>query len=167
MIGIATTRQAEAADAEALAVLHAAAWRYAYRGIIPGVALERMIARRGPVWWARWPYSQDSTLLIEFAGRIAGYASFGLSRTGGRRRIGEIFELYVEPACHGTGFGRLLFETARARLATRGLSELLVWALADNAQARGFYTAMGGRACLRATRRIGGRPLALIGYRWP
>jgi hypothetical protein len=31
--------------------VHDAAWRDAYRGLIPGRELERMIARRGPRWW--------------------------------------------------------------------------------------------------------------------
>ena len=42
------TRWSGADDAGALADLHGAAWRHAYAGIIPGVALERMIAARGP-----------------------------------------------------------------------------------------------------------------------
>ena len=38
-------------DAEEIARVHDASWRDAYRGVIPGVELERMIARRGPAWW--------------------------------------------------------------------------------------------------------------------
>ncbi len=167
MIAVASTRHAEAGDAEALAALHAAAWRYAYRGIIPGVALERMIARRGPAWWAVQPGRREGTLLLEFDGRIAGYTTFGPSRTAGRPRMGEIFELYVEPAGHGAGFGRQLFEAARLRLGPARLGGLIVWALAENAQARGFYVAMGGLERLRSVQRIGGVRLATVAYHWP
>src|SRR5918996_606118 len=44
MIGI---RWSTDEDCDRLAALHREAWRNAYAGIIPGVALERMIARRG------------------------------------------------------------------------------------------------------------------------
>jgi GNAT superfamily N-acetyltransferase len=167
MIGVATTRPAEPRDAEALAALHAAAWRYAYRGIIPGLALERMIARRGPAWWAARPETRGGTLLLEFDGRIAGYATFGPTRIGGRPRMGEIFELYVEPECHGAGFGRLLFVTARGRLAAAGLKGLVIWALTENTLARGFYAAMGGRERFRTAEQMGGARLAKIAYLWP
>ena len=51
--GPARMRWSTAADAAGLADLHGATWRYAYAGIIPGLTLERMIARRGRTWWAR------------------------------------------------------------------------------------------------------------------
>ncbi len=167
MIEVATTRLAVPDDAPAIAALHAAAWRYAYRGIIPGVALERMIVRRGPAWWAKRTGPRGGTLLLEFDGRIAGYTTFGPSRLGGRPRTGEIFELYVEPECHGAGFGRLLFEAARSRLAAAGIRGLVVWALAENGLARGFYAAMGGHERFRTTERLGGAQLAKIAYHWP
>jgi len=166
MIEVASTRLAEADDAGALAALHADAWRYAYRGIIPGLALERMVARRGPAWWAAQAGPGGGALVLEFDGRIVGYATFGAARVGGRPRMGEIFELYVRPECHGAGFGRLLFAEARRRLAALGLKGLIVWALTENALARGFYGAMGGRERFRADERIAGVPLAKIGFHW-
>ena len=36
-----------------IARVHDEAWREAYRGVIPGRELERMIVRRGPAWWRR------------------------------------------------------------------------------------------------------------------
>ena len=49
---LVSIRRAKAADAAALSAVFDVAWREAYSGIIPGVTLERMIARRGPRWWA-------------------------------------------------------------------------------------------------------------------
>ncbi len=43
-------RRAKASDAATLAATHDEAWRTAYRGIIPGGELEKLISRRGPVW---------------------------------------------------------------------------------------------------------------------
>ena len=44
-------RRAKASDAAGLAATHDEAWRTAYRGIIPGAELEKLVSRRGPAWW--------------------------------------------------------------------------------------------------------------------
>src|SRR5215475_8671305 len=44
-------RLARADDAASIAEVHDLAWRNAYRGLIPGRELERMVERRGPRWW--------------------------------------------------------------------------------------------------------------------
>lgn len=104
--------------------------------------------------------------MLEFADRIVGYAQFGPCRIGGSPRMGEIAELYVKPECHGAGFGRALFEAARRRLAAAGLHGLLVWALAENDLACGFYRAIGGQPRLRTVERLGGAALEKIGFHW-
>ena len=48
---VITIRRPGRADAAGIAGVHDCAWRDAYRGVIPGRELERMIARRGPRWW--------------------------------------------------------------------------------------------------------------------
>lgn len=166
MIGTVTIRTSQRGDRGALAGLHAEAWRYAYRGIIPGVTLERMIARRGPAWWASRTGSRRRALLLEFDGRIAGYALFGACRTPVAGRTGEISELYVKPECHGAGFGRSLFEEAHRRLRARGLRALLVWVLAENDLACAFYEAMGGKVMFRTFEVLGGVRLEKIAYHW-
>ena len=159
-----TIRKSRAADAAALAALHAEAWRNAYRGIIPGPALERMILHRGPGWW-RDAATARSTLVLEFDARLVGYAGFGPFR-GARSGTGEIFELYLEPACQGTGLGRRLFDATAAEIARTGYGGMIVWALAENAAARRFYRAMGGRPWARSVTRAGGAALATVGYLW-
>ena len=150
-------------DCDRLAALYREAWRNAYAGIIPGLALERMIARRGGGWWRRLHRQGGRALVIEFDGDLAGYATLGPSRDGGD---GEIYELYLRPDCQGIGFGRRLFRTARERLAAAGRRRLTVWALADNAAACRFYRAMGGREHRRVHDRIGGVALEKIGFFW-
>jgi ribosomal protein S18 acetylase RimI-like enzyme len=166
MIGLATIRMAERGDRVALAELHAYAWRYAYRGIIPGVALERMIARRGPAWWASRCGSRHRALLLEFDGPVVSYVLFGPCRIRNSPRMGEISELYVKPECQGASFGRSLFEEARRRLRARNLNGLLVWALAENALACGFYEAMGGKERFRTFETLGGVRLEKIAFHW-
>lgn len=160
-------RWAEPADADALAELHAEAWRYAYRGVIPGVALERMIGRRGRGWWGAVSGGDESALVLEFNGRIAGYASLGPSRQPQFRRRGEIYELYMKPEFHGVGFGRRLFEEARRRLDAQGARGLVVWAITANTIACRFYQAMGGKPKARCPYAVGGASLELAAYIWP
>ena len=159
-------RWSKPADTTALAALHRDAWRYAYRGIIPGISLERMIARRGPDWWRRMHRSGLRVLVLEFDNRVAGYATFGPCRTQSLAQRGEIYELYVRPEFQGVGFGKHLFGEARRYLRARGLVSLLVWALAGNDLACRFYMALGGRERIRGYERIGGVRLEMIAFDW-
>ena len=86
------------------------AWRGAYRGIIPHLPLERMIARRGQAWWERALEDRYPLLLLDFGGEPAGYATFGRSRLRHTPAQGEIFELYLHPVYQGLGLGRRLFD---------------------------------------------------------
>ena len=141
-------RWSKPADTAALAALHRDAWRYAYRGIIPGISLERMIARHGPAGWERMHRSGLRALVLEFDNRVAGYATFGPCRTRSLAQRGEIYELYVRPEFQGIGFGKRLFGEARRHLSARRLGGLLVWSLTDNDLACRFYGALGGRNTL-------------------
>jgi len=164
-VGGPTVRWSSTADADGLADLHRSAWRYAYAGIIPGLALERMIARRGRPWWRRMHERGFRALVAESMGTVAGYATLGSGR-GGPLRTGEIYELYVRPEHHGCGIGSRLFSGARRELAGHGLDRLVVWALADNTVACRFYEAMGGAEYGRAEDRFCGVPLDKVGFSW-
>ncbi len=159
-------RLSKPADSAALAALHGDAWRYAYSGIIPGISLERMIARRGPAWWERMHELGLRALVLEFNTRVAGYATFGPCRMRSVRPLGEIYELYLRPEFLGVGFGKRLFVEARRDLSANVFFGLLVWALADNDLACRFYTALGGRERIRAHERFGGIRLEKIGFVW-
>lgn len=159
------TRWSTAADADGLAEIHRAAWRYAYAGIIPGLTLERMIARRGRGWWTRMHEHGFHARVAGGRGAVTGYATLGRGR-GPTPRTGEIYELYVRPEYHGCGVGRRLFADARRELARRGLDRLVVWALAENTVACRFYAAMGGAEYARTEDRFCGIPLAKVGFSW-
>jgi len=159
-------RRARSADAKAIAAVHDAAWRGAYRGLIPGVELERMVERRGPRWWdaAIRRGSRLSVLLVGEA--IAGYVNFGGNRTKSLPYAGEIYEIYLDPLYQGLGFGQRLFAAARRDLALARLEGLVVWALADNATATGFYRALGGQAVASSSERFGIKTLDKIAFAW-
>ena len=116
-------RAGKAADAAALSQVFGESWLFAYRGIIPHLHLDSMIRQRTPEWWRSAVRSGDSTLVLEHAGKLVGYATFGAARQRGPSQ-GEIYELYLDPVCQGVGFGEHLFEgcrhSATHRFRTRG-----------------------------------------------
>ncbi len=152
---VITIRNARPADAMSIAEVHDAAWRDAYRGIIPGRELERMIARRGPKWWEAALRRGSRIVVFEFDDQVEGYASYGPNRVPALPYQGEIFEIYLTPEFQGLGFGRRLFQAARADLAAHGYGSALVWALADNERALAFYRALGGRMLREAREKFG------------
>ncbi|MGQ4274286.1 GNAT family N-acetyltransferase [Terrihabitans sp. B22-R8] len=160
-------RPARFDDADGLATAHDETWRYAYRGIIPGRDLERMVMRRGPDWWLRAVRRNRSLLVVTVADEIAGYASFGRNRAATLPVSGEIYELYVRPEFHGIGLGRRLFAASRADLETRGMPGLAVWALRDNEDGCRFYRAAGGSETARGAETFGDVTLEKIAFTWP
>src|SRR5271167_665426 len=140
-----SVRMARPGDEEGIARVHDAAWRDAYRGVIPGRELERMVQRRGPQWWRQAIRAGTRLIVLDFADKVAGYASYGRNRMPALAYGGEIFELYLAPEYQGGGLGRQMFEAAQRDLAAHGYSTFVVWALAGNDRALGFYRRLGGR----------------------
>lgn len=165
-LGQIGVRRATAKDAAAIAAIHDEAWRLAYRGIIPGGNLERMIARRGPAWWAKAIARRAAVLVIEVGGQVCGYATVGASRMRMLPYAGEIYEIYLKPEYQGLGFGRLLFQAARQELKRLGFESFAVRALRDNESAQGFYGRIGGKRAAETAERVGDRALPVVIYGW-
>jgi ribosomal protein S18 acetylase RimI-like enzyme len=157
-------RHARPGDAEAITLVHDASWRDAYRGVIPGAELERMIARRGPRWWQSAIVGGTGLLVAEFDHLTVGYATYGRNRVPSMPYSGEIFEIYLLPEHQGLGFGRGLFGAARRELAEHGYLSTIVWALADNDKALAFYRRLGGQPVRRAEERFGADMLTRVAF---
>ena len=160
------TRRARPEDAADVAEIHDSAWRTAYRGLIPGAELEKMIIRRGPGWWETALKRGSRVLVLTFGDAVAGYANVGRNRARGLPYEGEIYELYLRPEYQGLGFGRKLFTDARQELVSAGFDGLAVWALAANEPALGFYRALGGAGVARSSETFGDRTLEKLAFGW-
>ena len=159
-------RKAEHRDATAIAEVHHRAWRGAYCGIIPHRALNAMIHRRGPDWWANAIRKAATILVVEIGGKVSGYATIGKNRARELSQQGEIYELYLLPECQGVGFGSRLFSAARQHLADFGLKGLVVWALEDNAGALAFYEGAGGRDIAEGVEIFDQKALKKVAFVW-
>jgi ribosomal protein S18 acetylase RimI-like enzyme len=159
-------RKAEPRDAEAIADVHHLAWRGAYSGIIPHRALNGMINRRGPDWWANAIRRAATVLVVEIGGKLAGYATIGRNRARELAQQGEIYELYLRPEYQGIGLGSRLFAAAREKLADSGLKGMVVWALEENAGALAFYEGAGGRDIAEGVEIFDQKALRKVAFIW-
>src|SRR3984957_13173386 len=123
---VISIRAARLGDEGEIATVHDAAWREAYRGVIPGRELERMIARRGPKWWDAAIIRGSRLVVLDFDESIGGFGNYGRNRVPSLPFQGEVFELYLAPEFQGLGFGRRLFQAARRDLAEHGYHTVLV-----------------------------------------
>lgn len=164
--GLIEIRRARQGDAEAIAQVHDAAWRTAYRGLIPGIELERMVHKRGPRWWHAAIRRGSRISVLQVGEDVAGYVNFGGNRAKSLPYGGEIYEIYLSPVYQGLGFGQRLFSAARRDLSLARLNGLVVWALAENETAVGFYKALGGQPVASSSERFGAKSLDKVAFAW-
>lgn len=157
-------RRARSGDAGMLSDVFDSAWREAYLGVIPGVALERFLAKRGPKAWQAMIGRGRGLAAMEFEDKLVAYAAYGRVRERNLKVEGEIDELYVAPEYQGLGLGSRLFRAVRNDLADHGFSRLAVWSLAENVRACAFYEHLGGIAGPHAVERVSGVCLPKIAY---
>ncbi|MCE4224122.1 GNAT family N-acetyltransferase [Methylobacterium sp. C25] len=157
-------RRAKPDDIGMLSAVFEAAWREAYQGVIPGVALQKFISKRGPSVWRGMIGRGRGLAVMEFGDTVVAYASYGRARDRSLTVEGEVDELYVAPEYQGLGLGSRLFRAVRNDLADHGLARVGVWALADNHRARAFYETLGGRAGPEAIERVSGSCLPKVAY---
>ncbi|HEX4431526.1 MAG TPA: GNAT family N-acetyltransferase [Frankiaceae bacterium] len=136
-------RDAEPADALAVAEVHVRSWQVGYRGLIADAALDRLDpherARR--YTFGGSAQRRPVTFVAVEADRIRGFAT--VTAADPAASCGELGALYVDPAAWGHGIGGRLLEDAHERLTTAGFPRAVLWLLAGNARAERLYRAHG------------------------
>jgi ribosomal protein S18 acetylase RimI-like enzyme len=139
-------RAATLSDVSAIADLHLASWRTAYRGIVPEAYLRDVTLEGRQARWRRAlsaPESRHTDTLVAADGDdVVGVCSFG-PRQDGTASTGEIHSLHIQPEQRRAGLGTLLLNNAIRRLAERGFVSAVLWVLEANAGARQFYEVLG------------------------
>lgn len=140
-------RDAAASDARAIAEVHVASWRWAYRDDLPAGFLDGLSVEdreRGWIEWLAPDQSGAGTLVAVERDGIVGFCGFGPSRDdGATERTAEILTIYVLPEAVGRGIGRDLFAAALDRLRAFGYERATLWVMASNDRSRRFYERAG------------------------
>ena len=140
-------REAQAADARTVAEIHVAAWRAAYRELMPADYLASLSAGERTDMWTRsiirggpWRLA-----IAEIDGALAGFCSFGPTRDELADDVAEIYAVNVAPERWRLGAGRALCEHALRQAASREHKTMTLWVVKGNDPARRFYERLGYR----------------------
>ena len=141
-----TFRPMRAADANAVAALHAASWRSAYRDILSHRYLEEEVdTDRAATWHQRLDTpKQDAFGVVALReGAMVGfvYVIGHADATHGTL----IDNLHVAPGARSAGLGPRLLEAAALGIESRGWGpRIFLWVYDANVRARAFYARVGG-----------------------
>ncbi len=137
-------RDATIEDAEALGRVHVAAWRAAYRGMMPDAFLDSLDAKARATRWREIlsTSAEDRRRLVAIEGEeLVGFAGIGPARAG--ESGGELYAINLAPSAWGKGIGSVLLASSTSALATLGHREAILWVVRQNARARRFYEREG------------------------
>jgi len=159
-------RRATPADAEAIGAMHVQAWREAYAGLMADDVLAGLDPMQRAAMWHGIIAEGGAVWLAEQDGAVVGFGSCGRQRDESLPFAGEIGALYVLRRAQRRGIGRRLMAAMAGDLLAQGWSSASLWVLEDNAPARRFYEALGGRCVARREQeRLGVRHIG-IAYGW-
>ncbi len=160
-------RAADISCCNGIAHVHVESWRTTYRGQVPDDHLDRLSAsERAKVWEAEIAREGSGVFVAEDRDSICGFINFGASRDDDAdTHTGEIYAVYLLSEAQGAGVGRKLWEDAIQDLRKRGFNTCVIWVLATNRPAIGFYERMG--CCpdgATKSESIGGKELTELRY---
>ena len=141
-------RTAQVADAQAIARVRVAAWRAAYRGLMPDAYLERanleaieteqLRNRLGAIG------DRARVSVAESNERVVGYCAYGCDANDELGCLkGAIYDLYAHPQLWYHGVGQQLLAYAVEYFKTQGCSQATLWVYEENIRARRFYERAG------------------------
>jgi len=132
-------------DARAVAEIHVAAWRAAYRFIVPDDYLASLSIERREAMWSDCIAAGDPEILVaKKAGFVQGWLSFGKCRDiDSHNGKAEIWAIYVSPTAWSTGAGRLLWLRAKELMVEQGFKSCSLWVFPQNERAIKFYRSVG------------------------
>ncbi len=144
-MGSVEIREAVLGDALAIAEVHVASWRWAYRGQLPDETLDSLdVAEREARWREVIPEPTTIVIVAVDDGSVVGFVSAGpTDDDDDPPSSGELGALYLEQRAVGRGVGRRLLERAVDDMRSAGLDRGSLWVLEANARARRFYERAG------------------------
>lgn len=164
---VSLVRPAELDDAPAIARVHVATWRSAYRGLLPDDFLASLSQAHYEERWRRNLSDGAARIYVaEDVDGVVGFASGGPERAGEDGYAGELYAIYILENAQGRGHGRRLVQAVVGGLRELGIRNMIVWVLRDNSAARGFYERLGGVYVRAQPITIGSAVLQEVSYGW-
>lgn len=161
---------ARADDVDRIAALHVAAWRAAYRGLLPqGYLDELSTAARKAQWIQALADPAIEVLVARDGPALLGFAAYGPSRDDDAEAATlELYAIYVAPCAYRQGIGRRLWQTICQSELARNAAAISLWVLKGNHAAQRFYQALGLTADgHHRTLTMGGMSVRECRYVWP
>lgn len=167
-------RPPEDADVTALANVHVATRKTAYRGIMSDDYLDQTSLQDYQQKWQDWISPGNSAHILVAttqAGEVVGFLMWGLPRDDPSYGHAEIYALNVHPDWQRQHVGQTLFTHAQGAIAAQigAHASFYLWVVSLNHRARNFYAQQGG-ICLEAARKIfmaGEAKIEEVAYFWP
>jgi ribosomal protein S18 acetylase RimI-like enzyme len=128
-----------------LALIHSQAYRSAYKGMIPDEFLDQYtVENQSNHFQKSLNEGLDNHALLIVNNRAIGYMTIGKCQDEDvDSTFCEIISLYLLNEFIGKGFGITLISFGLARIKELGYSNVSLWVLQENANARRFYEKLG------------------------
>ena len=138
-------RRAYAADGETIAHIINAAWRVAYRGIVPQGYLDTLdeIPRESRLAEGLQKTPILRYYLLEENGLPVGAASLHPTHDKDLTNVAEFTFFYLHPRVWRRGYGRQLLDHLKHEAKEQGFDQLCCWVLEENVRAIAFYDSHG------------------------
>ena len=122
------------ADLPEIARLAGVIWRAHYPGIISTAQIEYMLAKMYALATMKEEIHERGIRyeLLLVGGELAGFASYGPTR---QRGVFKLHKLYLDPARHGSGLGRMLLQHCEGEARNLGATRLMLTVNKKNAKA--------------------------------
>lgn len=141
-----SVKLANTGDSPAIALLHAASWRSAYKGILPDEFLGSALDSEREQYWKKKMSAlteREFVLIAEAKGEPVGFIAVLDKPEAGAEAF--IDNLHARPDMKGKGIGGKLMQEAAKRLAASNRKSVYLWVLVGNTPAEGFYLSKGAR----------------------
>ncbi len=159
-------REANTADAPAIARVTVDTWRTAYRGIITDDYLDNLSYADREKGWREYPFHNSFIYVAEDENnQIVGFAAAGPERESHPIFKGELYAIYIYQAYQQQGIGSSLLHAVMGRFMQSGINSLLLWVLSDSPYRR-FYERHGGRPIESKLLDMNGLSNEITAYGW-
>jgi len=152
-----------------IAALHAASWRYTYRGVLSDAYLAEQIASERAAFWVKCLEPRLRSQFLVVAEAQIQIVGFACAYANADAQWGTLLDnIHVSQALQGKQIGtRLLGAIAQWCLSTNSNNGLFLWVLQSNVHAHRFYEGLGAlKTGVDAWTPPGGGTLPRYRYAW-